>query len=84
MQELGLNAMGLMVVQQPQETAMVSSALQHVIWLLDCAVEGHLPAELCTHSWQNAAAGCVSACTETLASQGLLDVAGDRLVALAA
>lgn len=80
LQELCLNAMAIMVIQQPHEVAMVSSVLQHVMWLLDCAAEGHLPAELCTASWQVAAAGCVAACTAALANQNLLEIDCDRYV----
>lgn len=78
-QELCLAVATLLVLQQPQDTPLVSAMLQHVLWLLQCAVEGLVPpAMLSCKSWTQAVAACVGACAAALQGQGLLGLYADR------
>lgn len=77
-QELCLNAMTLMVVQHNNQASVVGTTLQHVLWLLECAAGGHIPAAVCTASWQVAAAACVAACTSALDGLGMLGMYAEK------
>ncbi|WIA14317.1 hypothetical protein OEZ85_002849 [Tetradesmus obliquus] len=79
-QELCLNAMALMVIHQSHEGAMVAAVLQHVLWLLECAAGGLIPAAVASPSWQVAAAACVEVCLPALNSLNMLGAFSDRLV----
>eukprot|EP00775_Hariotina_reticulata_P013106 gene13106-13234_t len=80
LQELCLRVLSLMVLQQPHHGDVVVAVLQHVLWLLEVAAEGLLPAELVTGSWQQAAASALAACISALTDLKLLDIYGNRLV----
>ncbi|WIA34494.1 hypothetical protein OEZ86_012821 [Tetradesmus obliquus] len=79
-QELCLNAMALMVIHQSHEGAMVAAVLQHVLWLLECAAGGLIPAAVASPSWQVAAAACVEVCLPALNSLNMLGAFFERLV----
>jgi hypothetical protein len=67
-----------MVIHQSHEGAVVAAVLQHVLWLLECAAAGLIPAAVCTPSWQVAAAACVEACLSSLSSLDVLGMFADR------
>lgn len=77
-QELCLALMSLLVLQQPQHADMVSSAANHALWLLECAAQGQLPAELLCMRCSTALAACLSSCIGALHALGLLDWYCDR------
>jgi hypothetical protein len=58
------------------------AVLQHVLWLLECAAGGLLPAAVCSASWQVAAAACIEACTAALSCLDMLPMFADRCVIL--
>jgi hypothetical protein len=74
--------MALMVIHQGHESALAAAVLQHVLWLLECAAGGLLPAAVCTPSWQVAAAACVQACTSALSCLDMLGMFADRCASL--
>jgi hypothetical protein len=80
LQELCLNTMALMVIHQGHEGALAAAVLQHVLWLLECAAGGLIPAAVCSASWQVAAAACVEACTSALSCLDMLPMFADRWV----
>lgn len=73
-----MHVLCLLVLQQPHESAMVGAVLQQVLWLLECAGEGLLPADVVTGTWQVAAAAVVAACVTALDETGLLGMQSSR------
>jgi hypothetical protein len=82
LQELCLNTMALMVIHQGHEGALAAAVLQHVLWLLECAAGGLIPAAVCSASWQVAAAACVEACSTALSCLDMLRMFADRWVSV--
>lgn len=78
LQELCLSLMALLVLQQPQQADMVPVAANYALWMLQCAGEGQLPAELLCAGSMQALTACVSACTAALHGLGLLGLFCDR------
>jgi hypothetical protein len=78
LQELCMGLTALLVLQQPHKAEMVPAAANHALWMLQCASQGQLPADLLCLGSMQALTACLSACTAALHGLGLLGLFADR------